>query len=147
PAALGAVKLTSPRPRVPGACFMPLPLTQPAQPAPDQPSTATEIETLIGRQTAAAVAALAAAVQNWRHTGDAGAGSGTRLAAGDGIAELVLLRAAVAGEIVDFEEVARTHGLALLRQRCGDHVSAGLLAMLVDDVLRLVDRVARTQWH
>jgi hypothetical protein len=102
---------------------------------------------LIGRVTAAAVAGLAAAAQDWQRDGDAGAGSDTRLAAGDRIAELVLLKQAVAGEIPDFEATARTYGLQLLRQRCGANVSEELLAMLVDDVLRIVARVCATQWH
>jgi hypothetical protein len=126
---------------------MPLPLPRPAQPAPELPSTPAEIETLIGRLTAAAVGALAAAVQDWQRDGDAGAGSDIRLAAGDRVAELVLLRAATAGEIADFEATARTYGLQLLRQRCGANVSEELLAMLVDDVLRIVGRVCATQWH
>jgi hypothetical protein len=126
---------------------MPLPLPQPAPPAPELPSTPAEIETLIGRLTAAAVGALAAAAQDWRCTGDAGAGSDTRLAAGDGIAQLVLLKQAVAGEVSDFDTVARLHGLRLLQARCGANVSEELLAMLVDDVLRIVGRVCATQWH
>jgi hypothetical protein len=120
---------------------------QPAQPAPQLPATPAEIEILIGRLTAMAVAGLAAAVRYWQRDGDAGAGSDTRLAAGNGIAQLVMLREAVAGEIPDFEATARTHGLRLLQARCGDNVSADLLASLIDDVLRLVDRVVRTQWH
>jgi hypothetical protein len=126
---------------------MPLPLPQPAQPALQQSSAPAEIEILIGRLTAAAVGALAAAVGDWQRDGDAGAGSDIRLAAGDRIAQLVILKQAVAGEISDFESTARTHGLALLRQHCGDNVSDGLLAMLVDDVLRIVTRVCATQWH
>jgi hypothetical protein len=80
---------------------MPLPLPQPAQPASQLPSTTPEIELLVGQVTAAAVRALAAAVQDWQRDGDAGAGSNIRLAAGDGIAELVMLKQAVAGEIID----------------------------------------------
>jgi hypothetical protein len=125
---------------------MPLPLTQPAQPAPQQPSTTPEIELLVGQVTAAAVAGLAAAVQDWQHGGAAGAGSDIRLAAGDWVAELVMLKQATAGEVRDFEQVARKHALQLLQAHCGAAAS-DLLAMLVDDVLRLVDRVARTQWH
>ena len=95
---------------------MPL-LPQPAQPAPQLLSTPTEIELLVGQVTAAAVGALAQAVEHWRRTGDAGAGSDTRLAAGDWVAQLVMLRAATVGEIVDFESVARTHALRLLQTR------------------------------
>jgi len=111
------------------------------------PSTPAEIEILIGQVTAAAVGALAAAVQDWQRDGDAGSGSDIRLAAGDWIAELVMLKQAVAGEIIDFESTARTHALQLLRQRCGANVSDGLLAILIDDVLRIVARVCATQWH
>jgi hypothetical protein len=123
---------------------MPLPLPQPAQPAPQQPSTPAEIEILIGRLTTAAVGALAAAVQEFKN---GGAEPGTKLAAGDRIAELVLLKQATQGEVSDFDTAARLHGLRLLRQHCGADATEGLLGMLVDDVLRLVDRVTRTQWH
>jgi hypothetical protein len=102
---------------------------------------------LIGRLTAAAVAGLAAAAQDWQRDGDAGAGSDTRLAAGDGIARLVMLKQATAGEVSDFDTTARLHGLRLLQARCGANVSEELLAMLVDDVLRIVGRVCATQWH
>jgi hypothetical protein len=125
---------------------MPLPLPQPAPPATEQPSTSS-IEILIGRLTAIAVAGLAAAVRDWQCDGDAGAGSDTRLAAGDGIAQLVLLKQAVAGEVSDFDTAARLHGLRLLQAHCGADATEGPLAMLVDDVLRIVARVCATQWH
>jgi hypothetical protein len=105
------------------------------------PSTPTEIETLVGQMTAAAVGALAAAVQEFNN---GGAEPGTKLAAADRIAELVMLRAATAGEF-HFESTARTYGLRLLQKHCS--VSEALLATLVDDVLRLVDKVTRTQIH
>jgi hypothetical protein len=126
---------------------MPLPSPQPAQPAREPPATPTELEIRIGCLTAAAVAGLAAAVQDWQRDGDAGAGSAIRLAAGDGIAELVMLKQATAGEVGDFDMVARTQGLQLLQAHCGAHVSAGLLASFIDDVLRIVARVCATQWH
>jgi hypothetical protein len=125
---------------------MPLPLPQPAQPAPELPSTSTEIELLVGRLTASAVAGLAAAVQDWQRDGDAGSGSDIRLAAGDRIAELVLFKQTVTGEITDFDATARKHALRLLQAQCGADASA-LLVMLVDDVLRIVARVCATQWH
>jgi hypothetical protein len=124
---------------------MPLPLPQPAQPAPELPSTPTEIEILVGQVvTAAAVGALAAAVQEFKN---GGAEPGTKMAAGDGIARLVMLRAATAGEIIDFEATARSQALQMLQAQCGDRVSDALLATLVDDVLRIVARVCATQWH
>jgi hypothetical protein len=105
----------------------------------------TELELLVGQVTAAAVGALAAAVREWHC--DGGACPDTKAAAGDGIAELVMLKQAVAGEIADFEATARTHALALLRQRCGAVASEELLVGLIDDVLRIVARVCATQWH
>jgi hypothetical protein len=124
---------------------MPLPSPQPAQPALQPPSTPAALEILIGRLTAGAVAELAQAVRDWQRDGDAR--SSAKLAAGDGIARLVLLKQATAGEIADFEATARVQALQMLRQRCGANVSDALLAGLIDDVLRLVDRVVRTQWH
>jgi hypothetical protein len=121
-----------------------MPLSHVCQPAPEQPAIPAEIEILIGQVTAAAVGGLAAAVQEFKN---GGAESGTKLAAGDGIARLILLKQAVTGEIVDFEATARTQALQLLRAHCGDHVSTTLLAGLIDDVLRLVHKVTRTQIH
>jgi hypothetical protein len=122
-----------------------MPHPQPARlPVAPLPSTPTEIEQLVGQLVAAAVGALAAAVQEFNN---GGAEPGTKLTVADRIAELVMLRAATAGEIVDFEATARTHALALLRKHCGESVSDALLATLVDDVLRLVDKVTRTQIH
>jgi hypothetical protein len=109
------------------------------------PAPPTETELLIGRLTAVAVGGLAEAVQEWQRDGNAE--PGTKKAMGDRIAELVMLRAATAGEIVDFEAAARTYGLQLLQQHCGDHASADLLALLIDDVLRIVAKVCATQWH
>src|SRR5262245_40214733 len=113
---------------------MPLPLTQPALPAPELPSTPAEIEILIGQVTATAVGALAAAVREWHLDGNAH--PDTMATEADWIAQLVELKQATVGEVSDFDTVARQHGLRLLQAHCGDHVSAGLLAMLVDDVLR-----------
>jgi hypothetical protein len=125
---------------------MPLPLPQPAQPAPQLPSTPAEIETLIGQVTAAAVGELAHAVQEWHRAGAGCARPGANAVA-DRVAQLVLLKQATAGEIADFESTAHTQALRLLRQCCGADVSDKLLASLIDDLLRLADRVARTQWH
>jgi hypothetical protein len=50
---------------------MPLPLTQPAQPEPQLPSSPAGIEILVGCVTAAAVGELAAAVRDWHRDGDA----------------------------------------------------------------------------
>jgi hypothetical protein len=108
------------------------------------PSIPAELEILVGQVTAAAVGALAAAVQEFKN---GGAEPGTKLAMGDRIAELVMLKQATAGEIIDFESTARTYGLQLLQKHCSGNVSASLLATLVDDVLRLVDKVIRTQIH
>jgi hypothetical protein len=84
-------------------------------------------------------------VREWRRDGDAQAA--TKAAEADLITQLVLLKQAVAGEVSDFEATARTHALALLRQRCGADVSDALLAGLIDDVLRIVAKVCATQWH
>jgi hypothetical protein len=109
------------------------------------PSTPAEIEILIGQVTAAAVGALAAAVREWHRDGDAR--PDTKAVQADLIAQLVELKQATVGEVSDFDTVARLHGLRLLQAHCGAAASEELLAMLVDDVLRLVDRVTRTQWH
>ena len=84
-------------------------------------------------------------MREWRRDGDAQAA--TKAAEADLITQLVLLKQAVAGEVSDFDTVARLHGLRLLQARCGANVSEELLAMLVDDVLRIVGRVCATQWH
>ena len=99
---------------------------------------------MIGRLTAAAVGALAAAVREWRRDGDTRPAT---KAEADWIAQLVMLRAATAGEITDFEATARTHALRLLQAHCGDCASEALLAGLIDDVLRIVAKVTRTRWH
>jgi hypothetical protein len=118
------------------------PALQPAQPASELPATPTEIEILLGRLVAVAVGELADAVQAYN-----GDGRPRADAAADWVAQLVMLKQATAGEVSDFAAVARVQALRMLRQRCGAEVSTTLLAGLIDDVLRLVDRVARTQWH
>jgi hypothetical protein len=100
---------------------------------------------LVGRLTAAAVGALAAASWEWQR--DGGACPDTMAAEADLIAQLVMLRAATAGEIADFEATARSQALQMLQAQCGDRVSDALRATLVDDVLRIVARVCATQWH
>jgi hypothetical protein len=123
----------------------PSPRTSPqsAQPALEQPAPPAEIEILIGQVTAAAVGELAAAVQEFNNGGARPSAN----AAADWVAQLVLLKQATLGELADFEATARVQALQMLRQRCGAEVSDALLAGLIDDVLRLVNRVARTQWH
>ena len=120
-----------------------MPLPHVCQPAPEQPSISTELEILIGQVTAAAVGELAAAVQEFNNGGARPSAN----AAADWVAQLVMLRAATVGEVADFEATARVQALQMLRQRCRAEVSTALLAGLIDDVLRLVDRVVRTQWH
>jgi GAF domain-containing protein len=85
-------------------------------PSPATVAPASSIERLIGEVTATAAAALAKALAEY-WTG--GLTRSTKSLGGDWIAQLYELRRATLTEL-NFEKVARVHGMQVLRERGGD---------------------------
>jgi hypothetical protein len=111
-------------------------------PAPAPAPTSNEsIEILIGEVTAAAAVELLRALFEWeRH----GLTQRTRSAGGNLIAQLHELRQGTMGEL-DFEQVVRVYGLQALRERCVGEWNPVAGRILVDNVLDILDGVAKAR--
>src|SRR5262245_28102428 len=92
-----------------------LPAIQPHLPAAPVPPLPSDIEVRIGQLTAAVAGMIAAGLQDQRN---GGLRPDTKRAAAEAITQLILLRRDVAGEVDDFELVARREGYQALRQFC-----------------------------
>jgi hypothetical protein len=113
--------------------------TTKSRPASIDKSSAFWLERLIGRNVAAAAAALAEAVAEYQ---DGGLVPRTKSRAGELIALLFRLQQYAAG-ILDFNCVAREYGAAALRAACGDELSPRKIDVLIDEVLSILDKVIR----
>jgi hypothetical protein len=98
---------------------------------------ANTIETYVGRRVAAVAAILLEALQERQH---GGLSPRTRTAGGDQLAALHGLRIFMLDDW-DFDEIARKHGAAALRAA---DISPPHAAILVDEVLTLLHKIART---
>jgi len=112
------------------------------------PETEPSIERRIGECMATAVGALAKGVVEQLN---GGLEPKTKSISGKCIAELFTLRQSTLGEL-DFEKVARIYGRLILQERGDDMQMADALDMqivddLVDEVLKILDVVVRTQLH
>jgi len=113
----------------PAATLAPAPSTTPAP--------ANTIEHRIGALVATAGIAIAEALDEHRH----GALSPrTKTRGGDLICELVRLRQFLIADFPNFDVMARTHGVAMLRAA---DVSLATAGVLVDEVLDLMHKVTR----
>jgi hypothetical protein len=105
------------------------------------PSTAkapaNTIERYVGERVAAAGLAIAEALAE---RSDGGLTPATRTRGGDLICALVRLRQFLIVDFPDFDAMARTHGIAVLRAA---DVSLATASVLVDEVLDLMHKVTR----
>jgi len=114
------------------------PISLPA--ASPQPS-ALPLEQTIGEVTADAAVVLARALREFQNDG---LSARTRTHWGDLIAQLFELWQVCAGWI-DFYAVARARGARLLQERYGRDISARTIAVLVDAVIEVLQRVVRAE--
>jgi hypothetical protein len=104
-------------------------------------TTDKQLEYLIGRTVAKAASVAAKGVEERRAGGIRPA---TLQEAGDLTAELYWLRREVlaSGKLAgDFQAIARSEGLKILRKYCGNETSDNVLEILVDGELEILDRV------
>jgi len=104
------------------------------------PST-LPLEEGIGETAAAAALAIAQALHEFQTDG---LSSRTRAHGGDLIARLFELRLVYAGQI-DFYAVARARGTRLLQERYGRDINARTIAVLIDGVLEILQKVVRAE--
>jgi hypothetical protein len=109
-------------------------------PASPRPSALT-LEQIIGEIAAAAALAIARAL---RHQNNGLSPRNAASAFGDRIARLFELRLVCAGQI-DFYAAARARGARLLRERYGEDLDARTIAVLIDAVIEVLQRVVRLE--
>jgi len=108
-----------------------------SSPSTAKAAASRTIEHLVGRAVAAAAGAIAEALAE-RQVGRLT--SATRTRGGDLICELVRLRQLLIADFPDFDNIARTYGLAALRAR---DVPVATAAVLLDEVFNLMQKVFR----
>jgi hypothetical protein len=119
----------------------PTPATVPLAPSP---STVTAkpvptIERHVGALVAAAALVLAQALAERQ---DGGLTRATRTQGGDAIAALYGLRQFMVADW-PFDDIAREHGTAVLRETCGSVIDTRTINILVDEVLDILRKVVR----
>jgi hypothetical protein len=102
---------------------------------------ALPLEQNIGEVTADAAVVAA---QAWHEFHSGGLTAGTKMRGGDRIAQLFELWQVCASQ-VDFYAVARARGTRVLRERCGEDISARTIAALIDTVLDILQKVVRAE--
>jgi hypothetical protein len=103
--------------------------------------SALSLGQIIGEVTADAAVVAA---QAWHEFQSGGLTAGTKMHGGDRIVRLFELWQVCAGQ-VDFYAVARARGTRVLRERCGEDISARTIAALIDTVLDILQQVVRTE--
>src|SRR5262249_42164946 len=100
-----------------------------------------DIEIQIGRLTGAVACMIAAGLQDLRV---GRLQPDTKLTAAELLTRLILLRRDAAGEVDNFELVARTQGFQTLRQLCDADTSDAQITFLVDGALEIMHKVLRS---
>ena len=117
-------------------------LTAPAPlPVASSLPSALPLEQIIGEVAADAAVVLARALREFQTDG---LSARTKMHGGDRIARLFELWQVCAGQ-VDFYAVARARGTRLLRERCGEDISARTIAALIDTVLDILQKLVRSE--
>jgi hypothetical protein len=95
-----------------------LSVAQPQEPviSATPPPVSSDIEVRIGQLTGAVAGMVAAGLQDQQN---GGLRPDTKLAAAEVLTQLILLRRATAGEVDDFELIARVQGFRTVRRLCG----------------------------
>ena len=116
-------------------------LTTPASlPAASPRPSALALEQVIGEIAAGAALAIARALREFQTHG---LSFEAKMRVGDLIARLFELRLC-AGQI-DFYAVARVRGARLLQERYGKDINARTIAVLIDAVIEVLQRVVRLE--
>jgi hypothetical protein len=103
--------------------------------------SALPLEQVIAETAADAALATARALHEFQNDG---LSSRTRMHAGDQIVRLFELWQVCAGQI-NFYVVARARGAHLLQERYGRDISARTIAVLIDGVLEILQKVVRSE--
>jgi hypothetical protein len=103
--------------------------------------SALPLEEIIGEATADAAVVLARALREFQTDG---LSAGSRTQWGDRIARLFELWQVCAGWI-DFYAVARARGARLLQERYGGDINTRMIAVLIDAVIEVVQKVVRAE--
>jgi hypothetical protein len=115
----------------------PIPAISLPAPASSKADIAPTLECRVGVLVAVAGIAIAEALDERRH---GALSSETRTRGGNLICELVRLRQFLIADLPNFDAVARTHGVAMLRAA---DVSPATADVLVNEVLAIVAKVVR----
>src|SRR5262249_424573 len=117
-------------------------LTAPAPlPVASALPSALPLEQIIGEVTADAAVVLARALREFQNDG---LSPRTRGHWGDLIVRLFELWQVGAGQI-DFYAVARARGARLLQERYGKDINARAIAVLIDGVLEILQKIVRSE--
>jgi len=117
-------------------------LTAPASlPVASPLSSARLLEQVIAETAAGAALTIVEALREFQTDG---LSSKTRRHGGDLITRLLELRQ-VGADQIDFYAVARARGAHLLQERYGKDINARTIAVLIDTVIEILQKVVRSQ--